>query len=127
MNIFQAESPSAGGFTAIGFYLLSSLFFLTAAFIESIYIISLHQSNKSRYQISLNNKRFRKKKEEHNGITKSNNQELSSPPDLNEIYKDRFDIQKIDYYAFVFSGISFFIFNIVYWVLFLFFTRKSVK
>ena len=77
--------------------------------------------------MSLNNKRFRKKKEEPNGVAKLNNQELNSPPDLNEIYKDKFDIQKIDYYAFVFSGISFFIFNIVYWILFLFFTRKSVK
>ena len=48
--VFQAESPSAGGFTAIGFYLLTSLFFLTAAFIESIYIISLHHANKSRYE-----------------------------------------------------------------------------
>ena len=43
---FQAESPSSGGFTAIGFYLLASLFFLTSAFIESICVIYLLQRGK---------------------------------------------------------------------------------
>lgn len=69
------------------------------------------------------NKGLRKKKEERNGISKRTQQDLNPIPDMIDVYKDKFNIQKIDYYAFMFSGISFLIFNIVYWITFLVFNN----
>ena len=69
------------------------------------------------------NKGYKKKKEERNGISKRTQQELNPIPDMSDVYKDKFNIQKIDYYAFMFSGISFLIFNIVYWITFLVFNN----
>ena len=48
---FQAESPSSGKFTAIAFYLLASLLFLVCAFIESIFVLHLHQSNETQLML----------------------------------------------------------------------------
>ena len=69
------------------------------------------------------NKGLRKKKEEQNGMSKRTQTDFNSIPDMAEAYKDKFDVQKIDYYAFIFSGIAFLIFNIVYWLVFLVFNN----
>ena len=45
---FQAESPSSGKFTALSFYLVTSLLFLVGVFIESIFMLHLQQTNEER-------------------------------------------------------------------------------
>ena len=41
--------------------------------------------------------RWKKKKEERNGISKRTQQDLNPIPDMSDVYKDKFNIQKIDH------------------------------
>ena len=99
--IFQAESPASGRFTALGFYLLTSMFFVVIGIIQFAYIIHLcHIKKKRRY-----------------GVKGSRKEKSLKIRKANEIHI--FDIRKVDNIAFKFVVSSFIIFNILYWVIFL--------
>ena len=65
--------------------------------------------------------KFKKKHGESNGAAKGiQQQDMTSQQDMSEnSVKHQFNIQKIDFYAFLASGLSFLIFNICYWATFL--------
>ena len=119
---FQAESPSSGGFTAIGFYLLTSLFFLTFAFIESICVIYLLQREK-KYRVMDDTVTKWKRSIKTNNARISNTKVSSSqrPAQKQKCLQHHVvDIQRIDFYAFIVSALSFLVFNVGYWIAFLF-------
>merc|ERR1712088_1027336 len=78
----QAESPSSGKFTALGIYLLTSLIFIVAAFIEFAFILLLQQRNDKQLQ---NQHQLWKWKHYWNGSTRSNEMQDNSMD--NEIIK----------------------------------------
>ena len=69
---------------------------------------------------------FKKKHRESNGSTRRiQRQDMSSQQDGSEnSVKQQFNIQKIDFYAFLASSFSFLAFNICYWATFLAFNEK---
>ena len=119
----QAESPSSGGFTAIGFYLLVSLFFLTSAFIESIYAIYLVQRKKKYRLLEKSVTKWKRQIDTNNTGNSEWNSTMEAPqksdPKEEHAKSYEVDIQRIDFYAFIISSCSFLIFNIGYWVTFL--------
>lgn len=109
--LFQAESPSSGQFTALGIYLLASLFFVVLGLVEFACVLYLHQCNE-RYIRKLIPPSQRKV----NVVTISPNENGSI------VYKDGkpvFDILRIDRVAFVAVGALFLIFNVFYWSIFM--------
>ena len=113
--IFQAESPSSGKFTAIAFYLLASLLFLVCSFIESIFVLHLHQSNET--QLMLQHSIAKWKLTTRRAV--ENKQENNQREETNNYIYQVVNIQKIDIAAFVVSGLLFLIFNVIYWITFL--------
>ena len=109
--VFKAESPSAGKFTAIALYLVTSLFFLVGAFIESIFILHLQQANEDRLMVEQHLLKWKSltKKMARDSITKNTVQTIkSNVPKVN--------IKRIDIIAFFISGALFLAFNITYWI-----------
>jgi hypothetical protein len=106
--------------------LLVSLFFLTAAFVESIYVLYLHQSNKTQLLVQKGLTKIKKKQGESNGTLKRiQQQDMTLPQDVPEnSTMHQFNIQIIDFYALLASGFSFLIFNICYWATFLAFIEN---
>ena len=116
--IFQKESPSSGKFTALGVYLLTSLFFVVAGFIEFAFVLHLHHINEQQLQ---KQKATSKCKGCSNDKAASdhivNNFVSNNKPGL--VTNVMFDIKKIDIIAFVIGLVLYFLFNVVYWTVFL--------
>ena len=126
---FQAESPSSGKFTALSFYLVTSLLFLVGVFIESIFMLHLQQTNEERALIqnylskwkSLIGKRSNKNLSNDKSARKYSNNSLNGDISVHRYvahYRD-VNIKKVDFYAFCISGSFFFVFNIIYWTFYL--------
>ena len=114
----QAESPSSGKFTALGVYLLASLFFVVAGFIEFAFVLQLERYNE-KSQAPPMKKIIKNGKINSIDLTLTDNTENSTMAPHHG--KQRFDLRKIDQYAFLIGGVSFLLFNAVYWPTFLFF------
>jgi len=114
----QAESPSSGKFTALGMYLLASLFFVVAAFIEFACVLQMERYNGVAQIISGETTRLLK----NGDITTTTivQQDYDKRSNSN-IDQPRFDLRKIDRIAFVVGGLMFLLFNLVYWFVFLIF------
>ena len=123
---FQAESPSSGRFTALGVYLLTSLFIVVAGFLEFAFILFL----KKHYQKQVKNEReLLKCKNYRNGKANGNNaneDEILIDPQIIiqncwanniEISNDTSErIRKIDTIALFIFGVFFFLFNAIYFI-----------
>ena len=99
-------------------YLLASLFFVVAAFIEFACVLQMERYNGVAQIISGETTRLLK----NGDITTTTivQQEYDKRSNSN-IDKPRFDLRKIDRIAFVVGGLMFLLFNLVYWFVFLIF------
>ena len=131
--LFQAASPSAGQFTALGIYLLTCLFFVVGAMIEFAILLHLRRTSDEKvfkeYFSSL------EKPYKNNGELDGNNtsddllkHELHVDPKpvvKNPMKWEKRNIvynsHKIDYIAIVAFGVLFCAFNVIYWVYYLMF------
>ena len=93
--------------------MLSSLFFVVADFVEFALVLHLHQHNEKHAAKEKAIRKWRKKV-----VNTKNGVENESTVDYN-IDKPKFDIVKIDRVAFVVFGMSFVLFNLIYWIAFL--------
>ena len=100
---FQAESPSAGQITALGVYLLASLFFVVIGLMEFACVLYLHQYNERHLTIP-----FESYQRKMNHVNQSQN-DNGSMVYLNG--KPTFDILAIDRLAFAVVGTFFLLFN----------------
>ena len=126
---FQAESPSSGKFTALSFYLVTSLLFLVSVFIESIFMLHLQQTNEERELIQkyrLKRKSLIRKRPNNNLSSDKSSRKYSNNSLNGDKSVDRYvayyrdvNIKKVDFYAFCISGSFFFVFNIIYWTFYL--------
>ena len=109
---FQVESPSSREFTALGIYLLTSLFLIVASFIEFSFVLHLHQRNE---------KHLQKQKEFRSWMLCI--AKISPKENENSMFynygKPLFNISKIDRLAFTFGVVFFFLFNVLYWLTFM--------
>lgn len=113
INCFQAESPSSGQFTALGIYLLASLFFVVLGLVEFACVLYLHQCNEKHLRKSLPPSQ---RKVNVSTVCPNENGSI--------VYKNGkpiFDILEIDRIAFMVVGALFCIFNIFYWSIFMIF------
>ena len=110
---FQGESPSSGKFTALGFYLLASLFFVVSNFVEFAIVLYLCQCNEKKCNRKLQS--FKKKPNINNGTANEN--------EISCIYgsKPTYDVRSIDRVSFAVASLLFLLFNIFYWITFLIF------
>ena len=125
---FQVESPSSGEFTALGIYLLTSLFLIVASFIEFFFVLHFHQRNEKHLQ---KQKELRSWKYHVNWSRNSGENQgnicyiVTISPKANEntmFYnygEPLFNISKIDRLAFTFGVVLFFLFNVLYWLTFM--------
>ena len=99
-------------------YLLASLFFVVAAFIEFACVLQMERYNGVAQIISGETTRLLK----NGDITTTTivQQDYDQRSNSN-IDKPRFDLRKIDRIAFVVGGLMFLLFNLVYWFVFLIF------
>ena len=99
-------------------YLLASLFFVVAAFIEFACVLQMERYNGVAQIISGETTRLLK-----NGdiTTTTIVQQDYDQRSNSSIDKPRFDLRKIDRIAFVVGGLMFLLFNLVYWFVFLIF------
>ena len=109
---FQVESPSSGEFTALGIYLLTSLFLVVASFIEFIFVLHLHQRNEKHLQKQKELRSWRL------SIAKISPKENETTMFYN-YGKPLFNISKIDRLAFTIGVAFFFLFNVFYWLTFM--------
>ena len=107
--------------------MLASLFFVVAGFIEFAFVLQLGRYNES-YPVSTLKKVVKNGKINSVDIplTDTNNENNSmclqdKTVQCNRHGKQRFNLRKIDQYAFLVGGASFLLFNAVYWPTFLFF------
>ena len=84
-----------------------SLLFVVAAFIEFAVVLRLHQYNE---------KRLAKQKIVRKWKMKMNK---SSQNESEDALKPRFNIEHIDIAAFSVYGLLYFVFNVVYWLIFM--------
>ena len=147
--IFQAASPSAGQFTALGIYLLICLLVVVGAMIE--FAILMYMRRKSEHKVLtqmaqserylLNLKAWQRKISTWNeamvsGTTLGNSvldQDKSDPDKLDKddnVKKERWkflcESNRIDYIALLIFAILFINFNVVYWVYYLVFWKLSM-
>ena len=97
-------------------YLLASLFFVVAAFIEFACVLQMERYNGVAQIISGETTRLLK-----NGDITTIVQHDYDKRSNSNIDKPRFDLRKIDRIAFVVGGLMFLFFNLVYWFVFLIF------
>ena len=126
---FQAESPSSGKFTALSFYLVTSLLFLVSVFIESIFMLHLQQTNEERALIQNCLSKWKStinKRSDNNLSSDKSARKYSINSSNGDVSVERHvahyrdvNIKKIDFYAFCISGSFFFVFNIAYWTFYL--------
>ena len=122
---FQAESPSSGKFTALSFYLVTSLLFLVGVFIESIFMLHLQQTNEERTMIQFYLLKWKStiRKRSNNNLSNDNSSRKYSNNsfngDISDVRYRNVDIKRVDFYAFCISGSFFFVFNIIYWTFYL--------
>ena len=122
---FQAESPSSGKFTALSFYLVTSLLFLVGVFIESIFMLHLQQTNEERTMIQFYLLKWKStiRKRSNNNLSSNNSSRKYSNNsfngDISDVRYRNVDIKKVDFYAFCISGSFFSVFNIIYWIFYL--------
>ena len=123
---FQANSPSSGTFTALGIYMLASLFFVVIGLIQFSSVLHFHQCNQV-----LQKKKKKAQDEDMNGVNLKNQTESVFDNEL--ISKDygefqfynatgpssEYNIRKIDRAAFYVTGLLFLIFNAIYWLYFM--------
>ena len=115
-SFLQKESPSSGKFTALGVYLLTSLFFVVTAFVEFAFVLYLNHQNEKQVEIHAN--AIEANNEKKNGVQENVNH-LSNGIPLVFSKKRRFDIKKIDLIAFIIGVMIYITFNIIYWSIFL--------
>ena len=113
MIFIQAASPSSGRFTALGFYLLISIFFVVIGMIQFAFVLHLHQYNQKEL---FEDKGKRRKSLKKNLLWYDNVGYVSQ----NENRK--FNIRKIDNIAFNVVGTLFIVFNLLYWTIFMTFS-----
>ena len=89
--------------------MLTSLFFVVAGFIEFAVVLQLHQYNK---KCMIKKKSARKWKRKMHILSQKENAITIKPI---------FNIYKIDRVAFAVGGLSFILFNVMYWFTFLIF------
>ena len=102
--------------------MLASLFFLVCAFIESIYVLHLQQSNETLLLLQSSVRKWKMAMENGQMVKRKTNNEvdrLQYQRDHSSFVKQTANIKKIDIGAFIVSGVLFFIFNIIYWLTFL--------
>ena len=122
---FQAESPSSGRFTALGVYLLTSLFIVVAGFLEFAFILFLKQHHQKQVK---NERELLKWKNYWNGKANGNNaneDKILIDPQIIiqscwannlEISNDTSErARKIDITFFIFV-VFFFLFNVIYFI-----------
>ena len=107
--------------------MLASLFFVVAGFIEFAFVLQLGRYNES-YPVSTLKKVVKNGKINSVDLpltdinTENNSMCLQNKTvPCNHHGKQRFNLRKIDQYAFLVGGASFLLFNAVYWPTFLFF------
>ena len=100
-------------------YLLASLFFVVAAFIEFACVLQMERYN-GVSQIIYGGETTRLLKNGDITTTTIVQQDYDKRSNSN-IDKPRFDLRKIDRIAFVVGGLMFLFFNLVYWFVFLIF------
>ena len=99
-------------------YLLTSLFFVVAAFVEFAFVLHLHHQNERHMQSQ--------KPSVHkcdgcsNGKTTSEqNVNNDRSNEKTNSFRLKYDIKKIDVVAFIVGAVFYVVFNIIYWVVFL--------
>ena len=115
LNDLQANSPSSGTFTALGIYMLASLFFVVLGLVQFSFVLHLHQRNTIRER-----KKNRLHQEDVNGerlIPK----EHTDLPFCKAVGPSQYNIRKIDRAAFYITGLLFLLFNALYWLKFMHF------
>ena len=110
---FQANSPSSGTFTALGLYMLASLFFVVIGLIQFSCVLHFHQCNSIRQR-----KKRKSREEDMNGDTLMPRED-GSHPFYNATGPSQYNIRKIDRAAFYVTGLLFLIFNTLYWLYFM--------
>ena len=106
---------------------MASLFFVVAGFIEFAFVLQLGRYNEAQPVPSLK-KLVKNGKINSVDLNLTDNTENSPMCPGNNITccnlrhaKQRFNLRQIDSYAFLIGGVSFLLFNAVYWPTFLFF------
>ena len=130
---FQAKSPSAGQFTALGIYLLTCLLVVVGAMIEFAVLIHMRRSceHKVLYENDSSEKIHRTNSKNHSSLRNGNMTadsllNIEKPVFLLEeaINKERrafiYASHKIDSNALIIFGLLFSVFNCVYWIYYLF-------
>ena len=113
MKFFQEQSPSSGTITALGIYILASLFFVVIGWIEFAVVLYLNRCNKDL-----------KQKETH---SQENDFKLEAflankTASVEFLGKDEtlFNIRRIDKAALYCNTFIFLLFNLFYWLKFKF-------
>ena len=98
--------------------MLTSLFFVVAGFIEFAFVLHLHHQNEKQWQ---KQKTTTKCNECTNDKSTpgSNINNLVSSKKACRVTNVKFNIKKIDLIAFVIGAVLYFLFNVVYWMVFL--------
>ena len=118
--LFQRESPSPGKITALGIYLIASLFFVVIGFIEFAFILHLIQRNEKQQDSNQSSESTCKTDDTDKAaleLLMVNNIKYTTK-DKNILVKPKYDVKKIDFIAFEVGTFLYVLFNVVYWVVF---------